>query len=170
MITNQQADILIKIKKRIIINNTLMERVSIENNFPLQLRFSLIADNTKFLWEISQSRKNNVKISLHFQDDENKIGLFRIDYNSGHKNPETALPDLPLIFKPYIGKWFDSNEHHAHYYVYGYKPLAWAIPLTESDFKVKNIKNPHSDFINAIINFAEIINLETKISFNSHLI
>ncbi len=169
MITNKHAENLIKSKKRIVVNDNLLDEIYIENKFPLQLRFNLIGNKNKFLWEINQSSRNSLKISLHFQENDNKIGLFRIDYNSGHKNPDKALHDLPSIFKPYVGKWFDCDEHHVHYYVSGYKPLVWAIPLAESDFSVKNINDINSDFIAAIINFAEIINLETKINFKNHL-
>ena len=41
----------------------------------MNLRYDLVSDDDdefSFLWEISQSPKNNLRISLHFQEDESK--------------------------------------------------------------------------------------------------
>lgn len=50
-----------------------------------------------------------------------------------------------------------------HIYVEGYKPLAWAIPLTEIDFPIKEI-NQSSDLSDLIFNFARRINLKSIIN------
>ncbi len=174
-ISNEQADYLIHLKKKIIENDNMVDQLTINQAFPMHLRYELVSDVDKdfsFLWEITQSAKNSIRISLHFQEDESKIGLFRVDYNSGHRNPDTALDSLPPKFEPYIGKCFSNEESHVHYHVDGYKSLAWAIPIEISEMVIKQIPNNdiNSKFVSAIQNFATIINLETVLTINPLLI
>lgn len=116
--------------------------------------------------------KNAIRISLHFQEDESKIGLFRVDYNSGHRNPETASDKLPQRFLPFVGKWFSNEESHVHYHVEGYKPLAWAVPIEDSEMTTKEIAdtNTNEKLSSAIQEFAKIINLETVLTINTLLL
>ena len=74
---------------------------------------------------------------MHHQDDETKMGLFRVDYNSGHNNPSELTDKVPQKFHPFVGKHFSINEHHVHYHVEGYKSLAWALPIAEDSFPAK---------------------------------
>ena len=172
--TNEQAEELIGLKKTIIQNGIEQESVTIEQTFPMNLRFELISkedDDYSFLWDITQSSKDSLRISLHFQDDDSKIGLFRVDYNGGHHNPEFENDNLPEIFKPYIGKYF-INESHVHYYVEGYRALAWALPIGETNVKVKEVEdnNRNRQIMDAILDFAELINIETMITINPMLL
>lgn len=88
-------------------------------------------------------------------------------------NPEFILPHLPEKFHPFAGKDFTDKEHHIHYYVDGYKPLAWAIPIINDDFKIKEISEDvdfNSTFAEIIIQFAKTINIETAITINKQLL
>lgn len=175
IISNEQADILIHLKKKIFLNDAVQDRITIQQSYPMNLRYELVSDDDdefSFLWEISQSSKNALRISLHFQEDDSKIGLFRVDYNSGHHNPEVAKDDLPELFKPFIGKWFSNDESHVHYYVDGYRSLAWAVPIEITDVQTKVISagEINSNFVDAIIGFAQMINIETVIMVNPLLI
>jgi len=175
IISNEQAAALLQLKKKIILNDEVKDRISIQQTFPMNLRYDLVSDDDdefSFLWEISQSSKNKLRISLHFQEDDSKIGLLRVDYNSGHHNPEVARDDLPELFKPYIGKWFSNEESHVHYHVDGYKSLAWAVPIEVTNVQTKEIKDDeiNTNFVNAIMEFAKMVNIETVIMINPLLI
>ena len=175
IISNEQAVALLQLKKKIILNDEVKDRISIQQTCPMNLRYDLVSDDDdefSFLWEISQSSKNNLRISLHFQEDESKIGLLRVDYNSGHHNPEVARDDLPELFKPYIGKWFSNEESHVHYHVDGYKSLAWAVPIEVTNVQTKEIEDGEmlTNFVNAIMEFAQMVNIETVIMINRLLI
>ena len=175
IISNEQSEYLIRLKKKVFQNGGTLEQLTINQEFPMNLRFELISeedDDFSFLWEITQSAKNDIRISLHFQEDESKIGLFRVDYNSGHRNPETASDKLPQRFLPFVGKWFSNEESHVHYHVEGYKPLAWAVPIEDSEMTTKEIAdtNTNEKLSSAIQEFAKIINLETVLTINTLLL
>ena len=175
IISNEQSEYLIRLKKKVFQNGGTLEQLTINQEFPMNLRFELISeedDDFSFLWEITQSAKNDIRISLHFQEDESKIGLFRVDYNSGHRNPETASDQLPQRFLPFVGKWFSNEESHVHYHVEGYKPLAWAVPIEDSEMTTKEIAdtNTNEKLSSAIQEFAKIINLETVLTINTLLL
>jgi hypothetical protein len=174
-ISNELSDYLLKIPKSVVKQEELLFQLTIEQKFPFKERFELISEKDSeftFLWEIQQSGKNTLRINLHLQENDSKIGLFRIDFNSGHKNPETILEYLPEKFYPYAGKEFSNNEHHIHYYVQGYKPLAWAIPLIDDDFEIKTIeeKDFNKTLSDIIKLFAKTINIKTIIIFNPLLL
>ena len=175
-ISNEQADYLLKLPKKIIIKEKIQEQITIDQVFPFNYRYELISeedDEFSFLLEFQQSKKNRIRISFHHQDNDSKVGLLRIDYNSGHKNPEAINEFLPKKFHPYVGKIFSNNEHHIHYYVQGYRSLAWALPLTDDKFEIKEI-NERSDFNNIFTDiikiFAKTINIETRIEVNKLLL
>jgi len=174
-ITNEQANYLLNLPKKIFKGDELLSNITINQEFPFQERFELLSkddDEFSFLWEIRQSAKNALKISLHVQEDDSKIGLKRIDYYGGHKNPENINEFVPEKFHQYAGKEFANCEHHIHYYVQGYKPLAWAIPLIDDDFEIKTIESEefNKSFSNIVILFAKTINIETIITINTLLL
>lgn len=172
-ITNEQAQLLIDIDKKITKENSLVDSICLQQEFPIDIRYRMIDTvdgNYEFLWRIKQSSKNAIKLSLHVQDEDSNIGLLRIDYNGPHQNPQIAREDLPIKFQPYVGKWF-NNESHIHYYVEGYKPLAWAIPIEDSLLETKTIEEDKTETIkNAILEFANLINVKTKIYFQTMLL
>ena len=176
ILTNEQAHYLLKLPKKMVHEKEVLDDFIMNQVFPFRKRFELVSpddDEFVFLWEINQSAKDIVRISLHVQDNDSKIGLFRVDFNSGHKNPETKTDSLPERFYPYVGKEFTKDEHHVHYHVEGYKSLAWAIPIINDEFEIKSIeddKNINYNLINVITLFAKTINIETKISINPLLL
>lgn len=175
IISNEQAEYLINLKKKIIQNDNVLDKIIIDQKYPMNMRFELVSDvddEFSFLWVIAQSAKNSLKISLHYQEDESKMGLLRVDYYGTHQNPFVATENLPDKFKSYIGKSFSYDECHVHYHVEGYKSLAWAIPIEDSGISTKKItdKDTNMQLVSAIQEFAKIINLETLLTFNALLI
>ena len=97
-ISNEQAEYLLKLPKKIVKNSQILEKLTISQKFPLNEKFELLSDKDDdftFLFEISQSKKHSIRLNFHCQENESKIGLLRVDYNSGHKNPESISPFLP---------------------------------------------------------------------------
>jgi len=114
-----------------------------------------------FFIEITQSAKRLLKLTLHFQEDDANIGLLRVDFNGRHHNPETANDKVPMMLKKHTGEWIE--ESHIHYFVEGYKPLAWAIPLNDDNsFAVKSFNDIY-DIGNVLGEFGRKINLQTQI-------
>lgn len=129
-------------------------------------RLELIShqDSERNFWiEMTSNQKIILKTSIHHLESNTFVGLLRIDYKGTHQNPEGIRDTLPDYLKPYAGKWFDPSEHHMHVYVEGYKPLVWAIPLSDIDFPIKEI-NDASDLSDLITNFATLINLKSQIN------
>jgi hypothetical protein len=93
----------------------------------------------------------------------------RIDFRGGHHNPLNIEDTLPKFLHQYAAKWFDPTEPHMHIYVEGYKPLAWAIPLSETDFPFKEIKH-QSDLSDLIFNFAKRIYLNSKLNIQQTIL
>lgn len=175
IITNEQAEYLLKLPKKVLLDNEEVDNFTLAQTFPFNMRIELVSPNDDeftFLWVIHQSSKISIRISLHIQENDSKTGLLRLDYNAGHKNPEIISASLPERFHPYVGKEFSNNEHHIHYHVEGYKSLAWAIPLVDDTLGaiVLDETNLNSSLIDTIHLFAKIIHLETKININRRVI
>jgi len=172
--TTEQSELLLKLPKKILNNKNkepLLE-IIINQQYPFRERFELLSNDEEFyfLWEIRQSSKKKLKINLHIQENGTKIGLMRLDYYGNvHTNPINTNNFLPVKFHKYAGKTFNIDEHHIHYYVQGYKPLAWAIPLIDDDFEIKTIENS-AGINDIIISFSKLINIETKIQINAILL
>lgn len=174
-ITNEQADYLIHLKKKIIQDDKILDAINLNQEYPIAWSFDLVSaddEDFSFRWIIKQSGKNALKISLHYQEADSNIGLLRVDYYGAHQNPQVAKDDLPEKFRQYVGKFFTHDESHVHYHVEGYKPLAWAIPIADTDIKTMGIsnENKNSDLIASILDFAQIINIETQITINPLLL
>ncbi len=175
-ITNEQAEYLLNLPKKIVVDEKLLDKLTIDQTFPYNARFELISekdDEFTFLWEVTQSKKNSIRVSFHCQDNDSKIGLLRVDYNSGHKNPEVVTEFLPEKFHPYVGKHFSKDDHHIHYHVQGYNSLVWAIPLTIDRFEIKELNGGadfNTTFANVIKLFAKTVNVETEIIVNTLLL
>jgi hypothetical protein len=175
-ISNEQAEYLLKLPKKIVGKEKLLNTLTINQEFPFNQRYELVSekdDEFTFLLEIQQSKKSSIRISFHHQENDSKTGLLRVDYNSGHKNPEEITEFLPQKFHPYAGKYFSNNEHHIHYHIQGFKSLAWAIPLSKDEFEIKEINddgNFNNTFAAIIKLFAKTINIETTIQINTLLL
>ena len=174
-ISYAKAEYLLELPKKIIVNDSIQDNLTIGQKSLFHARFKLISEKDEeytFLWEINQSKKHRIKISFHFQENDSETGLIRIDYNGSHQNPDIKSPSLPEKFHPFVGKHF-KDEHHIHYYVQGYRYLAWAIPLTKSDFKIKELRNDsefNNTFVEIIKLFAKTVNIQTKITVNQVLL
>lgn len=126
-----------------------------------------LAEDIKFFLEITRSSKRSVQLTLHFQDKTSNICLIRIDFNPGaqHTNPPLSNngTDVPPELTQFAGKKISGS--HVHYYVDGYKPAVWAMPLENTDFEVKDFDE--NDFVNSFNNimkaFSLKINLVTEI-------
>jgi hypothetical protein len=173
-ITNEQADYLLLLPKKIVDNEGKpLDWIVIDQKFPFYERFDLSSekdDEFSFLWQIRQGSKNTLQISLHFQEDDSKTGLLRIDYNGGHTNPQIINEYVPERFHPYAGQ--QLMESHIHYYVQSYPPLAWAAPLAEDDFAVKEINENdfNATLVEVVKLFAKAVNIETVININALLL
>jgi hypothetical protein len=103
-------------------------------------------------------------------DNDTRLGLVRVDYNGQHNsNPSKINEYVPLEFQSYAGKFFNYNEPHIHYYIEGYKPMAWAIPLSDTDFTIQQITS-HTDVISAFNAFNKLISLQTQFIINPVLL
>lgn len=143
MFTTEQAQYLLKLSKKVNLDGELRDTISFNPPYPFQERYSLVspddADFT-FLYEINQSRRNQFKLTLYLIEDDTKIGLLRVDFCGQHENPQILKDNVPKIFHPFIGKFFEYNDHHIHYYVEGYRTtLDWALPLESDSFPIKQI-------------------------------
>lgn len=71
---------------------------------------------------------------------------------------------------PYVGQRF-VNVSHIHYYVSGYRPLAWAIPLEACPIAAKDIESGKTETIkNTILEFAKMVNIKTNIKIQTMLL
>ena len=136
-------------------------------NFRLQLIAPEDLDQD-LLVSIRESEKKSLKISLHHQDNSTQNGILRIDYNGRHSNPVDITQSVPEKFKPYAGLWLDKYAGHIHYVVNGYKPLAWAIPLEDDDFPVKQLTG-QKEYIDILKAFFAKINLKTTITYKQQM-
>ena len=166
MLTNEEAMNLIGLSKKVVKGKEPVDRthLALGNGKAIYQLHAKEEPDYLFLLEINRSTKNNLKITLHFQEDTSKIGLLRVDYSGQHQNPRETNSNLPNRFSTYAGKWFDYHEHHIHYYVEGYNQLAWAIPLADDDFPVKKIANAN-DIFSVTQSFAIKINLKTEFEY-----
>ena len=162
---------LLRVPKKIACANgfqpTIQVRLGIAN---IQLDYDVVSENEEYMFKLSilQSPKYTIKISLHFQDDDSKIGLLRVDYGGIHTNPQIANDKVPNFIRPYAGKRFGYDDHHIHFHVDGYFPLNWAVPLTDDSFPVKEILDI-SSFELALIGFAKRVNIVTQLEFEERL-
>lgn len=160
MLTNQEANYLLNLEKVLVDPNQTVDLSKKKNRLEL---ISYQDSDYEFWLEITTNQKIILKTSIHHLENNLYIGLLRIDFKGGHHNPAIILPTLPDFLKLYADKWFDPTESHMHIYVEGYKPLAWAIPLNDIDFPVKDITHP-ADLSDLIFNFAREINLKSLIN------
>lgn len=159
MFTNEEAQSLIETKK-------FLENPNQEISLSAEkLRIDLISleePDYKFFIDVNPNKRIQFKMTLHNQEKYSNIGLLRIDYKGSHRNPEHILESLPNFLKPYAGSEF-RREAHIHFYVQGYKPLAWALPLKKHPFEIKELTS-ESDYASALTKFAELLNVQSKLN------
>ncbi|WP_185783020.1 DUF6978 family protein [Croceivirga lutea] len=164
--TNQEAEYLMKLEKVLADPHQIIDLKDKKN------RLELIShqDSERNFWvEMTSNQKIILKTSIHHLESNTYVGLLRIDFKGTHQNPSGIKDTLPEYLKPYAGKWFEPNDHHMHVFVEGYKPLAWAIPLADIDFPIKEI-NDASDLSDLITNFAGLINLKSQINIQQAIL
>lgn len=168
MLSNEQAEFLLMLPKFLVQNDRKLERLSLNQPAIWRGRHNLIGESDgnifEFLWEIWQGTRNILKMNLHFQEDETKTGLFRVDYWSGHTNPPTLSDKVPAKFHPYMGKHFSVREHHVHYHVEDYPTLAWALPIGQDSFPQKETRR--ENIVEIVEAFAKTIQLQTTLTIN----
>lgn len=162
-----QYKYLLALDKYILVDQERILDLRLDLNTLGDIRWMLSApadEDQVFLINIKESKKKSYSISLHNQDNNTKLGLVRIDFNSRHRNPETILDTVPKEFRPYAGLYLDDSAGHIHYHVEGYSSLAWAMPIDVDKFPVKKIGNL-DDLAQTIKAFCEVVNLRTNLEF-----
>lgn len=155
MFTNKEANDLIETQKHL---ENPDRRIDISPNKQRINLFARSYTEYKFFIEINPSTKMRFKMTLHCQEENTNIALLRIDYKGTHvKNPEQVKDTVPEFLKPYAGREF-KRESHIHFYVEGYKPLAWAMPLSKYNFEIKNLENDN-DYTDALFHFGRFLNV-----------
>lgn len=165
MITQEIANYLLNLPKHVIDGENVLDRFTFKADVPINDRIHLISKEDRdvmFFIEITQSNKLRLKLTLHHQEQGSSVGLLRVDFNGRHRNPEEVTEVVPGIFRPFAGQWIE--ESHIHYFIDGYKPLAWAIPLQIDDtFSMKTFEDG-TDEGNAIKTFAQRVNVITVLT------
>lgn len=160
MLTNDEAKYLINLQKSLVDPEQIVDLKKRKN------RLDLISyeDSAYQFWiEITTNQKILLKTSIHHLESNSFIGLLRIDFKGGHKNPPDIQETLPEYLHPYADMWLEPYQPHLHVYVEGYKPLAWAIPLNDTKFPTKTISHL-SDISDLIINFALKVNVISRLN------
>jgi len=171
MMTVSTANYLLGLDKYIVEDEVLLDTKSLLISDTVRIRWKLMSKtdpDQEFLIDIKESNKKVLAVSLHHQDDISKGGLLRVDYYSRHRNPENVLSSVPPEFAKYAGQYLDGYAGHIHYVIEGYPPLAWAIPLEDDKFVIKDITNTGD--ISAVVNeFCGRVNLRTTLNIQTQL-
>lgn len=149
ILTNQDAQKLIDMDKKIFLDGKLVDSYCLEFPERIEARCIIKSLDKRCLFRLQISQKmERTKITFHFQEEQRIIGLLRIDYNGPpHHNPQNLNEYVPRWLARYQGQRIDKS--HIHYYIQGYKPLSWACPLDDDRFPVKSIQNIN-DFYDAL--------------------
>lgn len=175
MLTQDDAERLLSIPKVIVDKGSALSSYVLDFSKSRDFRLFLspsdsINKDAEFLLRIRVSEKMRVKASLHTQENETNMCIFRLDFNGApHTNPAVVNEYVPDKFAPFAGKVLMGN--HVHYYVQGYKTAAWALPIEEDTFPVKRLTEDGfskelKDILDAL---ADIIHLESKIILVSRM-
>lgn len=172
-----QADTekLLMMPKKVVSKDKLLDIIVLDFNKGDDVRWSLsgydIAGNEySFLLRIQRSNKVRIKVTLHHQESDSNFCLIRVDFNgSYHSNPSEVTEHVPLKMKKYAGCILKGN--HIHYHVEGYKSAAWALPINDDDFVIKelDLSDYNATMIQILEELSKVINLETKITYVANL-
>lgn len=165
---NQAMDLILTPKVILESDNKLCARKLLDLHAGFSDNITLRSEDEEFLfkWTIRQSSKELCKLSLNIIDKDTSVGLFRIDYVAEtvrHPNPAIVSDDVPEELKKYANQ--DILGSHAHFNVFGYRPLVWARPLTDMGYEITSVYNENGmiDILPAILKFAKFINVKTPI-------
>jgi len=158
MFTNKKVEYLLNLEKRL---KNPTQVINLNNNLHILELYAPTDKEYDFRIDISTNSKIILKASFHHMESNSFIGLLRIDFKGRHSNPNTINEFVPHNIKQYVGRNFDIDEPHMHIFIQGYRPLAWAIPLTDTKFKNKEFKE-YEDLSEIIFNFAKEVNLTSK--------
>jgi|WetSurMetagenome_2_1015567.scaffolds.fasta_scaffold86838_3 hypothetical protein len=169
------ADKMLKLPKMIIQGGRLLHEIAFNFYDNLEIKWDLSGkDNVKgneysFILKIWRSEKFKLKITLHHQECGYNCCLIRIDFNGVHHNPPYS-EKVPKKFEKYADQYIKCS--HVHYYVEGYKPGAWAIPISDDkNFSITEINdfNYNSVVDKTLDELSKIINLQTEIKYENPL-
>jgi len=164
------ADELVRMPKKIMEQDEIKNAILINYSFPLQRRFTLVAtsdSDLRFLFQIDQSSKISIKLSLHCMMKDNNIGLYRVDYLGTHRNPMVYTDKVPEDFREFAGQIIQGS--HVHYFIEG-EGLDWAKPIERTDVAIKEITQSPGEIVKAIEAFAKYIGIQTSIKINQTLL
>lgn len=166
MLTNIQAEYLLNLEKFLKEPNQVIDLSKKKNRLEL---VSYSDSDCEFWVEITSNQKIILKTSIHHLECNHYVGLLRIDFKGGHRNPEEITSSVPDFVKPFVGEWIEPNIPHMHVFVEGYRDLAWAVPLSSTPFPINNIKDIN-DLYDLIVNFANYINLKSTLTIQSAIL
>jgi len=167
--TAAYAEHLLGLEKYITVDGVITRSVQLSLDTPLQIHWKLKAPAQLELdmrVEIKESPKKALKIGFHHQDDTTQHGLLRVDYHMRHRNPVNITDAVPQHFRKYAGQYLDEWPGHIHYVVDGFPMLAWAVPLEDDPFPVKDIQDIGHVY-NAVLAFCKRLNIATEIKINN---
>ncbi|MCC6759835.1 MAG: hypothetical protein IT252_01395 [Chitinophagaceae bacterium] len=171
MLTPEETNTLLEMPKKLYSAKTgLLSEYALDTTAPIHVRLPvhpIEKSEWHFEWKIEQSAKRLLKLTLHFMEKSRLVGVLRIDFNGIHWQPADVNEHVPEELKMTAGKMINFDTPHMHINVKGYKPLAWARPLSQ-DFPVQEITDQES-ILQAILAFGKLINLTTNIHFNQSL-
>ena len=175
MLTQEDAERLLSIPKIIVEKGKMLSSYVLDFSKSRDFRIGLsssdsINKDAEFLLRIRVSEKMRVKASLHTQDNDTKMCIFRLDFNGApHTNPDDVNEYVPDKFRLFAGQVLKGD--HVHYHVQGYKSAAWALPIDADTFPVKKLtKDDFSKELRDILDaLAEAIHLESKIILTSRM-
>jgi len=166
MLTNDEAKYLLGLEKLLFDSDQIIDLKNKKNRLKL---YSPEDTYYNFWLEITSNSKIILKTSIHHLESNTFIGLLRVDFRGRHQNPTEITDALPEELKEFAGKLFGIDEPHMHIYVEGYKPLVWALPLKNTKLKESKI-DELADLIDIIVNFAEEINLKSRLDIQQALL
>ncbi len=174
-LSQTEAEKLLRLPKKVVFKDKKVDIVVLDFKESDDIRWNLsgyddIGNECSFLLRIQRSSKIRIKVSLHHQELDSNFCLVRVDFNgSYHTNPLEVTESVPMKMKKYAGCVLKGN--HVHYHVEGYKSAAWALPIEEDDFVIKELEfSDYNATIRKILNeLSKVINLETKIMYASTL-
>lgn len=165
-LTNLEAKYLLELNKVLADPNQIIDLGNKKNTLDL---VSPEDSDYAFRIDITSNQKIILKTSLHHQESNSHIGLLRIDFKGGHHNPVEVKETVPKFLEEYADLWLKPSEPHMHFFVEGYRPLAWAVPLDHTDFAIKDLTSP-SDIADLIVNFAKEVNVSSLLNIQQAIL